>query len=256
MCVGTCVAESGRYAEGADSDPPEGSGNVKRSILVLACALIASASRGDDGWVTGVGGTIELMNEHPGISMVAEHVSARIFAAEGEAEVECLFILTNHGPADTVRVGFPEFYGGATESVPFERFRSFVDGEEAPCVRTAGHAGSGGAIEYWWVKDVVFGAGETRIIRDEYRAPVGGSVGDALGAYDQFEYTLYTGASWKGPIEAATVTVTFEPCESDRAPSWFSTSPDYTRECSYTWHFRNFEPGRDGPRNIHMLWRQ
>jgi hypothetical protein len=88
--------------------------------------------------------------------------------------------------------------------VPFDHFRSFVDGAEVSCVRTAGHGGSGGAIEHWWVKTVTFGAGETRIVRDVYRAPVGGHIGDSLGAHDQFEYTLYTGSSWSGPIGAAT----------------------------------------------------
>jgi hypothetical protein len=229
---------------------------VNKFLLALTCTLLASVACGDDGWVTGVGGTIELMDEHPNIAMVAEHVNARVFVSEGKAEVECLFILTNHGAADTVRVGFPEFYSGATEAVPFEQFRSFVDGEEFSCVRTAGHAGSGGAIEHWWVKDVVFGAGETRIVRDAYRAPVGGAIGDSLGAYDQFEYTLHTGASWRGPIEAATVTVTFEPCASAWAPAWLNSAPTYVQECSYTWHFRNFEPGRTGPPYIGILWRQ
>ena len=228
---------------------------MNRLFLVLACALFASIARGDDGWVTGVGGTIELMDEHPSIAMVAEYVNARVFVTEEAAEVECLFVLTNHGLADTVRVGFPEFYSGATGPVPFDHFRSFVDGAEVSCTRTTGHAGSGGAIEHWWVKDVAFGAGETHIIRDVYRAPVGGSIGDSLGAHDQFDYTLYTGASWSGPIGAATVAITFEPCTPAWAPLGFSSAPDYTRECSYIWHFRDFEPGRSSPPYIGVHWR-
>lgn len=229
---------------------------MNRLFLVLACLLFAAVAGGDDGAVTGVGGTIDLMNEHPNISMVAEHVNARIMMAEREAEVECIFVLKNHGPADTVRIGFPEFYSGATGPAPFEQFRSFVDGEEVQCERMAGHEGSGGAIEYWWVKDVVFGAGETRIVRDEYWAPVGVNVGDSQGPYDQFWYTLHTGASWEGPIEAATVTVTVEPCTALWAPLGFGLKPDYAQGCSYTWHFQDFEPGRSGPPGIGLWWRR
>lgn len=219
---------------------------------LLGFAALASAN---DGAITGVGGTVELLDEHPSISLVAEHVGVKINHRSGSVRVECLLVLTNSGEAGTVRIGFPETFGGDTGPRPFKFFKSTVNGEPIECTRVAAPSAAERPERYWWIKQVSFGAGETLVIRDEYASDAGYSIGDKDGRWRSFEYTLATGASWAGPIEVATVTIEFEDCDPTWYPTDISQDPDFSGECEYTWRFRRIEPGSSGPPYIQVAWR-
>jgi hypothetical protein len=103
----------------------------------------------------------------------------------------------------------------------------------------------------WWVKEVAFEAGATRVIRERYVARPGG---DSTGNL-WFEYILETGASWAGPIGIADIVITFrDPIEEGSvtiAPEgWHGATNELA------WHLENFEPGEAG-RNaeVSLLWK-
>ena len=223
-------------------------------LAIVWALLLPAAAVSNDGAITGVGGTIEVLDEHPGIVLVGEHVHAQLLRGAGVLEVECFFVLENRGSADTVTIGFPEDSGGDTRPQPFLSFASFVDGSEVACDRIPSGLGPPGS-RHWWVKEVFFAPGQTRIIRNLYRAEPGHNAGDPGGDLRFFEYTLGTGASWAGKIGAATVVFSVSPCDSFSVAA-ASPSPRERASCEVAWFFADFEPGRSGPHFVQVVWHE
>jgi hypothetical protein len=90
--------------------------------------------------------------------------------------VDCTFVLHNTGKATRVLIGFPESGGGdiVVPKMGFEYFRSYVDGKrvQVRVQEQRRESGPGGYFR-WYLKRVRFGAGQTRVIRNVYRAPLG-----------------------------------------------------------------------------------
>jgi hypothetical protein len=105
-----------------------------------------------------------------------------------------------------VLIGFPESGGGdiVVPKMGFEYFRSYVDGKRVQVrVREQRRDVDPGGYFRWYLKRVRFGAGQTRVIRNVYRAPLGAiSTG-----HNFFDYILTTGASWKGKIGRSDIIV-------------------------------------------------
>jgi hypothetical protein len=213
-------------------------------IVFLPLVVAAQAARGDDGAITGVGGTIELLQSHPSIALADEFVHARLLHAEGAVEVESVFVLVNQGDADSVLIGFPELSGGDTLARPFSAFRSYVDGIEVPCTRVPSGRELAAEELFWWTKRVYFAKGQTHVVRDTYRSPAGVTVPTPEGARRFFSYELWTGASWAGPIGTATIVFSAEPCDSTWSFGGASPAPTAQDGCEYRWQFSNFDPGR------------
>lgn len=169
-------------------------------------ALIALSMSGwcNDSAVVGVGGVIKPMKNHPSI-VLRSHV-VKIKLTPEYADVDCTFVLHNTGKATRVLIGFPESGGGdiVVPKMGFRYFRSYVDGKRVQ-VRVQEQRRESGPDGYfrWYLKRVRFGAGQTRVIRNVYRAPLGAiSTG-----HDFFDYILTTGASWKGKIGRSDIIV-------------------------------------------------
>jgi hypothetical protein len=180
---------------------------MSKYLALLAVLLCGAASAwADDGAMDGVGGALHAMKEHPSIVMQSEVVTVRI--SDYTADVRCLFVFHNTGQATTVKMGFPESGGGdgvdTTHPRGFDWFRSWVDGKP---VRTKTEGLTSGETRYhrWRTKQVKFGAGQTRRVEVRYRAGLGG-VSDGSCT---FTYVMSTGASWKGKIGHAKVTIRF-----------------------------------------------
>lgn len=207
--------------------------------LLFSVLLPATGARADDGAIESVGGSVAPMKEHPTIHLKSEFVHAWI-RPDG-VDVECVFFLENRGPATTVTMGFPNRSHGAdvTDIVPFRSFASYVDGDSVATAiqRDAKHRDYGD-FTCWYTKAVRFDAGQTRCVRNVYSAQVGSSVPD----YYWFEYILWSGATWAGPIDVADVVFTFEgpggiPDSLGATPAGFKISPRELR-----WHLVDFEP--------------
>ena len=169
-------------------------------------ALIALSMSGwcNDGAVVGVGGVIKPMENHPSIVLRSHMVKVKI--TPEYADVDCTFVLHNTGKATSVLIGFPESGGGdiVVPKMGFRYFRSYVDGKRVQVrVQEQRRDVDPGGYFRWYLKRVRFGAGQTRVIRNVYRAPLGAiSTGQNF-----FDYILTTGASWKGKIGRSDIIV-------------------------------------------------
>lgn len=183
------------------------------SALLLLLGTVAMAN---DGGIS-LGGSPGLVNGHPSVRMEKEVI--RMTVGEQSVTVDCRFTFTNHGPATTVRMGFPDYGLGAND--PYEErntewdktkpvsvytsFRSWVDGKRAPTELVRSKVEN----QAWQAKMVTFDQGQTREVRDLYTMPLGGGVFDSAGSISEAGYVLHTGASWHGSIGSTLVVVTF-----------------------------------------------
>jgi hypothetical protein len=216
------------------------------SIMILLCSC--ATVRADDGGVRGVGGAVELLwPEHPSIRMVRETVNAtNLSTVRYQPHVRCVFVFKNEGKATTVEMGFPEMSGG--EGRPTEPgesglmgFKSWVDGKLVKTRLEPSKDNGDQTFEAWHVKNVHFAAGQTRTIIDEYRGGMGGDSGGAAS----FRYTLISGASWKGKIGEADITVDTSAMPKSKKIQSIRPKGYVRRGSVIKWHFTNLEPKED-----------
>jgi len=191
-----------------------------RLIAAITCLSLAAAASANDGGIS-YGGAPRLLSGHPSVSMESEVINMTV--GKKSTTVDCRFVFRNHGPACTVRMGFPDQGEGANDpdeehsddyaSRPavtlFHSFRSWVDGSE---VRTKLIRSNESGL-FWHAKTVRFPANGAHIVRDLYTVDIGGGIVGVAHQKSVFgaetSYTLHTGASWHGPIGRSEVNVRF-----------------------------------------------
>ena len=211
---------------------------MKAFRLCVSAALATLSVLGwcNDTAVVGIGGVIKPMESHPSIVLRSHVVKVKL--TPEYADVNCTFVLHNTGKATSVLIGFPESGGGAIEvpTTGFQYFRSYVDGKriqvrvQEPKLRDMGYS-------RWYLKRVHFGTGQTRVIRNVYRAPLGAvSNGEKF-----FHYILVTGASWKGKIGRSDIIVDLSALGS---VTDLSIRPAGYRRVGnrIVWRLENYEP--------------
>ena len=158
--------------------------------------------------------------------------------------------MQNHGPADTVLVGFPDESHTDGQGAAMSSFRSWVDGVEVRCDSVRAAVDVFGSWTRWWTKRVYFAGGATRTIRDHYLAAPGLTVDGT----QSFEYILLTGASWAGTIGSADITVSLDGIDS----SWirYADPKPHVDGRTLRWSFKDFEPGASelSPARIDVAW--
>jgi hypothetical protein len=134
--------------------------------------------------------------------MVSEKVVIDIYG-DGAA-INCRFVFKNEGPGTVVTMGFPNEPYGDADSTELDGFRSKVDGRS---VRAKILKDASGTDErrVFYVKQVAFNTGQTRVVQDSYRIPLNTNIFNWSG----ISYVMETGASWKGNIGNATIQVRF-----------------------------------------------
>lgn len=190
------------------------------AVLIGVLTGLAADATANDGRLAS-GGSPELLKGHPSVTMTSEFIT--ITVNDDGVDVNCNFVFTNHGPACTVRMGFPDRGVGSLDpdededstavlktppSTTFDFFRSYVDGHR---VKTKLIRGSGEG-EYWHTKSVRFAAHGVRRVRDVYSQRVGGGLTVIGGRYarsSEIGYILNTGASWHGSIGRTEIVVKF-----------------------------------------------
>ena len=102
-------------------------------VAVVAAVVCGDSACADDGGMETAGGAVRLMQAHGSVRMVSERVRARV--STDQIDVDCIFVMKNEGPADTVLFGFPDgAIGEACKENEFLSFRIWVDGVEVKCV--------------------------------------------------------------------------------------------------------------------------
>lgn len=184
--------------------------------MALMLILAACPARADDGVFEGSGGTVSLSQSRH-VRMVAEEVVFDLTTPD-LIRVACLFVVVNEGPADTLLLGFPDYWPATDDDSQRADGRSairdlvvMVDGvpvtttavpaADAPTIlgdRTRGVAWN---VAHVWTCD--FAPGQTRVLRTEYCH--GYSM--MVGVSHVLNYVLRTGASWAGSIGKVVVRI-------------------------------------------------
>jgi len=220
-----------------------------RLLLALLVACASAAVLADDGAIEGVGGAIELLDEHPSVVMQKMDVAIDLYEARGL--VDCIFVFHNTGEAADVRMGFPES-GGGVDVDPhnphgFTHFATWVDGKQVPTKIEGMETGVHTFWRRWRTKTVHFDAGQTRTVRVKYQPGIGAvSTGERYLTYE-----VHTGASWKGPIGLARVRLNLH---YDPSRGCFSFSDRFLPKGPnrFEWIERDFEPTRTD--NIDVIY--
>ncbi len=191
-----------------------------RTVLLPALALATTLAVADDGWL-GYPGKPKQFNAKPTVRMASERVTVVIH--RWHADVRCEFVFENHGPATTVKMGFPDFHSsgelGKKAITIYDRFNSYVDGVR---VRTKlepkvyqQSMESMSAPAAFQTKSVHFGRHQVRRVNEVYRVSLGslalsGTTPNAhYPAIKAFDYIFHTGSTWNGPIGKAAMTIAF-----------------------------------------------
>jgi len=211
--------------------------------LAVCCALAPGVALADDGVFCGAGGAVELSSSSH-VRMVAEEV---VFDCTDPklAHVSCLFVVVNEGPADTLLIGFPDYWPNTQDDRSIGDGASalrdlliMVDGEtiipEAKPVVSA-PAGSWNQAHVW---TCTFAPGQTRVLRTEYRHVYSATT----SASHVVDYILKTGATWAGPI--GLVVLRIKPGELRLKEPGYPPKWDYT-DGEYHWRTTNLEPTQD-----------
>ena len=214
-----------------------------RLEIVLVAILAATGALADDGVFRGAGGAVELSSSSH-VRMVAEEVVFDCTDPE-LAHVSCLFVVVNEGPADTLLIGFPDYWPDTQDDSTIGDGASalrdlliMVDGEtiipEAKPVISA-PAGSWNQAHVW---TCTFAPGQTRVLRTEYRHVYSYTTSSS----HVIDYVLKTGATWAGPI--GLVVLRIKPGDLRLKEPGYPSNWDYT-DGEYHSRATNLEPTRD-----------
>lgn len=153
------------------------------------------------------GGQPRMMSSHPQVRMASEVVS--MVVTKKRVLTDCTFVFRNSGKACTVRMGFPDFgmwayaHPSKKARTRFKSYRSYVNGHPVKTNLILGKEPG----EQWQVKQVLFPANGTVVVREQYTNEIGGIATKMVIA--SAAYVVHTGASWKGPIGHARFTLKF-----------------------------------------------
>ncbi len=137
--------------------------------------------------------------------MVNETIRMDVYHDYYEVTVDFLF--QNHGPAVTVKMGFPESGGGDIMSSSyakhsgFSSFHTWVDNQQVTAVRKVDFSDDG--YRAFWVKTVSFAKGQARRVRVSYQS----DPGDDTTGYNNVFYT-FSGGNWAGRVQESKLLVT------------------------------------------------
>ncbi len=200
-------------------------GALSRSAITVALLLLSGPARANDGGIT-MGGSPKLLSGHPTVQMKSEVV--RINVGKKKLNVDARFTFVNHGPACTVRMGFPDRGIGSANPdnessdddrdevdimkqpprTSFTSFRSWVNGKAVATKLIRANTWG----KYWHTKTVRFPAHSIVHIRDAYEESVSVGVfraGEWGGYKNHIGYLLNTGSSWRGSIERTDIIIRF-----------------------------------------------
>jgi hypothetical protein len=221
-------------------------------MLPIPLVFILSPLNDGSGHMA-AGGTVSVMKaQHSSVRMADENLHIEL----PSGKVKVRYVFKNEGKATKVLMAFPE--DGYMlppdkdkrvkkgESL-FGYFRSWVDGKPFSVNRVLSDkeetAPDFQGYKHWWVKEVPFAAGQTRVVVNEYQGGLGW--GPAWTPERSFSYTLRTGSTWKGgKIGNLQVTVDARGLEGFSPQTW---SPHGWKHTGGIWTMSrsNFKPEED-----------
>jgi len=220
-------------------------------LVCVAVALACTAALGDVATPRPQWTTVRMASEEVNITLGAQKV-----------QVEATFNMHNLGQAATVAMGYPL---GTFESA-LNDLKVTVNGEALSAIRSqAGGAPAGGLLraapggkpggpaaeayrfegpyKEWKVFDVPFGADEKKTIRVSYWVEPAKVKDAEAGSLLHYCYTMKTGATWKGKIDEAKVSVKLSGVAADRIVRVVPVGYAKTNGgSSFSWTLKDFKP--------------
>ena len=176
-----------------------------RSFLTTMLLIVVFAfAYANDSSVEVSGGSLGVveLGQNADVQMVAEQIHITLF--DGYYQTEVQFQFYNHGPTQTVLVGFPQWVEGTTEIEEFFDFAAELNGRTAEYAETELSEplpiGLGMAITKWFLREVTFPEESWTTTSVSYKTPYRDY---GRGA----DYLFGTGSTWKGPIGRMQITV-------------------------------------------------
>jgi hypothetical protein len=211
---------------------------VKKFLTFLALILFifidGYSAFSDPFPLKSAGKTIQPLNDVP-VQMVSEEVEIRLGAVS--AQVECLFFLKNLGKQGKIRVGFPlERDGELINFIAKDDKSPYpypIESTPQAKIFTVTFDSAGEALSLENRYSTIL---QPQLPREEI--PLSNLL---------FTYVLKTGASWKGPIKKAKISVGLVYVPFDQIVTISPKGYVYDDKIvpHITWNFQNFEPTQD-----------
>lgn len=183
---------------------------MKKSLFVFAFFFIfITILFANDAYVVAAGGNIlpfdgEKSTSHPTISMKSELIQIELLPEKYHVHVDFEFF--NDGTDSTIKVGFPQWKFGTTETSLIENFKSTLNGQPQSYEIMDG----GEILQYytemitkWFVREITFPENSITKTSVDYDCAY-----SHQGYYKGVDYLFGTGKTWKTPIGTQTIEIT------------------------------------------------
>jgi len=204
-------------------------------LNAVAMALVVN-----DTAFYGMGGAAGVLKGESPVKMVSADI--RINIPSCEVEVNYIFRNTTN-KAIEVSMGFPEEaveLGGLKGKTWFKKFETWVDGKplKTKMVKLEEYSDSidGGYTRNWWTKEVRFGAGQTRRLRNRYVTQPGYQTPGPF-----FLYLVNTAENWNGQVDKLRIELNVDEFPKD---SFFNVpwKPHKRHGNTVMWFWEGVEP--------------
>lgn len=191
--------------------------------------------------------------EDPSVQMV----SADIHIQVPEAKVKVTYKFKNTGKATSITMGFPEegydAYLDAKNKTYFDYFRSWVDGKAvkvSPIFLKEDEEVKEWGYKVWWTKKVLFSAGETKTVINEYKSRAGSNTMQ----WRFIDYVVATASSWKGTIGSIRIEAD---CSKLKSGTKYigNPAPAKVQGDTLLWYWKNAEPTAED-NDVSIIWEE
>ena len=185
--------------------------NKKRFLLILLSLVLCIFLNANDAYIEAASGSVipidsPMSSAHPSISMKSEII--KIDLQPGFYHVHVDFEFYNEGDSSSIKVGFPQWHYGTSNTVELKNFKTTVNGKAVEYeilddngTKTPVHHAD--IVDLWFVRDITFPSKATTKTSIDYDCEYG-----VAGFWKGVEYLFGTGRTWKNPIGSQKIEIT------------------------------------------------
>lgn len=179
--------------------------------IIMFSLLLSSVINANDAFIKAAGGSVIPIDSpqasaHPYISMENEVI--KIDLEKDFYRVHVDFDFYNEGETVKVKVGFPKWHYGSSQTIELRNFKTSVNGKavdyeiiEDKGAKTPLHKSD--IVDSWFVREISFPSRTITRTSVEYECEYGHA-----GFNKGVEYLFGTGKTWKNPIGSQTIEIT------------------------------------------------
>ncbi len=185
--------------------------NKKRFLIFLLSICFCFFLNANDAYIEAAGGSVipidsPMSSAHPSISMKSEIIKIDLQPSLYHVHVD--FEFYNEGDSTSIKVGFPQWHYGTSETNELKNFKTTLNGKsleykilEDNGTKTPAHKAD--IVDLWFVRDITFPSKAITKTSVDYDCEYGHG-----GFWKAVEYLFGTGRTWKNPIGSQTIEIT------------------------------------------------